>query len=116
MTGNVGRVSLNKGNNNLLNQRVGLIIPNNYVNSLYLFYVLSDNHFKKTMTNLSQGAAQSNISKKDIDSYKVPILPIDKQNKIVDLLNIYFDLLILECEKLNRLKKLKKGLMQNMFV
>ena len=116
MTGNVGRVSLNKGNNNLLNQRVGLIIPNNYVNPLYLFYVLSNDHFERTMINLSQGAAQANISKEDIDNYKVPILPIDRQNKIVDLLNIYFDLLFLECQKLNELKILKKGLTQNMFV
>ncbi len=116
MTGNVGRVSLNRGYNNLLNQRVGLIVPSDDIDPFYLFYVLSDTHFEKSMINLAQGAAQANISKEDIDNYPVPILSKEKQKKIAKILNIYFKFLFLEQEKLNKLKILKKGLMQNMFV
>lgn len=116
MTGNVGRVSLNRGYNNLLNQRVGLIVPSDDIDPFYLFYVLSDTHFEKSMINLAQGAAQANISKEDIDNYLVPILSKEKQKQIAKILNIYFKSLFLEQEKLNKLKILKKGLMQNMFV
>lgn len=116
MTGNVGRVSLNRGCNNLLNQRVGLIVPNADINSFYLFYALSNTHFEHSMINLAQGAAQANISKEDIDNYMVPVLPKDKQIQIANILNIYFNLLFLETEKLRKLETLKKGLMQSMFI
>lgn len=116
MTGNVGRVSLNRGCNNLLNQRVGLIVPNADINLFYLFYALSNTHFEHSMINLAQGAAQANISKEDIDNYMVPVLPKDKQIQIANILNIYFNLLFLETEKLRKLETLKKGLMQSMFI
>ena len=116
MTGNVGRVSLNKGENNLLNQRVGLIVPNNDINPLYLFYILSNAHFEKSMINLAQGAAQANISKENIDNYMIPILPKERQKQISNTLNIYFNYLFLEKEKSKKLETLKKGLMQNMFI
>ena len=53
LTGNVGRVSLNKGKNNLLNQRVGLFVPNDSISSEFLYQTLSFVQFENSMINLA---------------------------------------------------------------
>ena len=75
LTGNVGRVSLCCNNNNcLLNQRVGLFVPNDQRLHEYLFQVLSDERFLHSMIDAGQGAAQMNIGKGDIESFLIPFV------------------------------------------
>ena len=116
MTGNVGRVSFNKGKNNLLNQRVGVLELNESINRDYIFYMLSNKKFENKMIDCGQGAAQLNITKTDIENYKIPYPNKQKQLKITKILNCITQKIQLEENKLLKLKKLKKGLMQNMFV
>lgn len=86
MTGNVGRVSLNRGENNLLNQRVDVVIPKNNINKDYLYYLLSLPRFEEEMIIAGQGAAQSNISNNNIKEYAINICSIQEQNKIASFL------------------------------
>ena len=116
MTGNVGRVSFNKGKNNLLNQRVGVLELNEAINRDYIFYMLSNKNFENKMIDCGQGAAQLNITKADIENYKIPYPNKQKQLKITKILNCLTKKIQLEENKLNKLQELKKGLMQNMFV
>ena len=116
MTGNVGRVSFNKGKNNLLNQRVGVLELNESINRDYIFYMLSNKKFENKMIDCGQGAAQLNITKTDIENYKIPYPNKQKQLKITKILNCITQKIQLEENKLLKLKELKKGLMQNMFV
>lgn len=116
MTGNVGRVSYNKGKYNLLNQRVGVLEIKEKVNKDFIFYMLCNKKFEHTMIACGQGAAQLNISKSDIENFLIPYPNIQIQYKISKILNIIYKKIELEVKKLYQLQELKKGLMQSMFV
>lgn len=68
LTGNVGRVSLCKNGDYLLNQRVGLLQLAKNVNREYLYQILSSQRFENSMIACGQGAAQMNIGKVDVES------------------------------------------------
>ena len=61
LTGNVGRVSLCKDGDYLLNQRVGLLQLAKNVNQEFLYQILSSQRFENSMIACGQGAAQMNI-------------------------------------------------------
>ena len=69
LTGNVGRVSLCKDGDYLLNQRVGLLQLAKNVNQEFLYQILSSQRFENSMIACGQGAAQMNIGKGDVESY-----------------------------------------------
>ena len=116
LTGNVGRVSYNTGENNLLNQRVGLLELNDSEIKQYIFYIINNIKFENEMINCGQGAAQLNISKYDVENYSVPYPPKEQQIKISKILDCISKKIQLEKNKLDELSELKKGFMQNMFV
>ena len=68
LTGNVGRVSLCKDGDYLLNQRVGLLQLAKNVNQEFLYQILSSQRFENSMIACGQGAAQMNIGKGDVES------------------------------------------------
>ena len=72
LTGNVGRVSLCKDGDCLLNQRVGLLQLAKNVNQEFLYQILSSQRFENSMIACGQGAAQMNIGKGDVESYVLP--------------------------------------------
>jgi len=73
LTGNVGRISLVKGNNFLLNQRVAKLAIEDKALKDYVYQYLSHSSFEKDMQNAGQGAAQKNIKNEDILSYNIRI-------------------------------------------
>ena len=72
LTGNVGRVSLCKDGDYLLNQRVGLLQLAKNVNQEFLYQILSSQRFENSMIACGQSAAQMNIGKGDVESYVLP--------------------------------------------
>ena len=118
LTGNVGRVSLCCNNNNcLLNQRVGLFIPNDPKLHEYLFQVLSDERFLHSMIDAGQGAAQMNIGKGDIESFPIPF--VDNPfilNRIAVVLNSLDLRIIMAKRKLLLLRKQRIHLMNALFI
>ena len=117
LTGNVGRVSLNKGSNNLLNQRVGLFVPNDSILSEFLYQTLSFVQFENSMINLAQGAAQMNIGKSDVESYLVRYS--DNRgliNEISQILLNYDKKIEIENKYLQSLLSQKAFLLSNMFI
>ncbi len=117
LTGNVGRVSLNKGSNNLLNQRVGLFVPNDSILSEFLYQTLSFVQFENSMINLAQGAAQMNIGKSDVESYLVRYSD-DRGliNEISQILLNYDKKIEIENKYLQSLLSQKAFLLSNMFI
>ena len=117
LTGNVGRVSLNKGAFNLLNQRVGLFEL--YDNSLqeYIYQVLSTPQFENAMKNKGQGAAQMNIGKTDIEEFNIPYAENNEIlmhiAKVLSLLD--YRIQNAECT-LQQLYSQKQYLLQQMFI
>lgn len=117
LTGNVGRVSLNKGSNNLLNQRVGLFVPNDSISSEFLYQTLSFVQFENSMINLAQGAAQMNIGKSDVESYLVRYSDNqDLINEISQILLDYDKKIEIENKYLQSLLSQKVFLLSNMFI
>jgi type I restriction enzyme S subunit len=116
LTGNVGRVSLNHGKNNLLNQRVGLFdIQDKSIDKLYIFELMHSKKFENAMILQGQGAAQLNISKGDIESYEIKIPKISVQKEISHLL-FDIDKKISSQEMLTqKLKDTKSALLIKMF-
>jgi type I restriction enzyme S subunit len=118
LTGNVGRVSLCCNNYScLLNQRVGLFIPNDPKLHEYLFQVLSDERFLHSMIDAGQGAAQMNIGKGDIESFPIPFVDNPFMlNRIAVVLNSLDLRIIMAKRKLLLLKKQKIHLMNALFI
>ena len=117
LTGNVGRVSLNKGNNNLLNQRVGLFVPNNSISAEFIYQSLSFVQFENSMINLAQGAAQMNIGKGDIESYQIRYSDNHQLINSISRILLDYDIKIeIENKYLQSLLSQKAYLLSNMFI
>ena len=116
MTGNIGRVSYNKGVLNLLNQRVGLLRVHDGVCKSYVYEILSSSKFKSQMEYLAEGAAQLNISKAMVESFVLSLPSLPEQQKIADLFLSIDQMIELSRQEVEYWKKKKKGLLQQMFV
>ena len=115
LTGNVGRVSMVNSDNCLLNQRVGLIQINNMELRNYIYVVLSSHIFEREMINKSQGAAQLNIGKSDVENYKIP-KPTKTNLKISELIDKYLTKLSIEKRILELFQDEKSYLLSNLFI
>ena len=60
--------------------------PKSYetLNKEYISYALRVPDIKRRLTGISRGVRQANISNKDIENLKIPIPPIDLQNKFAE--------------------------------
>lgn len=116
LTGNVGRVSLNRGKDNLLNQRVGVLkCKNSKIVEKYLYYSLANSRFQKSMEDIGQGAAQKNISKENVEAFLIFLPNVQEQQRIADFFTAIDTQISLAKEKLETLQEIKKGLLQQMF-
>ena len=117
LTGNVGRVSLCKNGNYLLNQRVGLLQLAKNVNQEFLYQILSSQRFENSMIACSQGAAQMNIGKGDVESY---VLPYSSNGNnilwVAKILHSYDECIINELRRLTLLTMQKQYLLTQMFI
>lgn len=118
LTGNVGRVSKMSSVKGVLNQRVAKIIPKtDCAISEYIFHVLRNPIFEKSMIDAGQGAAQKNISNDDILSYKFQMPSCKKeQEKIAIFLDNIDCLIDLHENKLIAYEKTKTALLQALFI
>jgi len=73
-----------------LNQRVGMFIPKQNINNDYLYHVLSNSIGK--LFNMTSGSAVKNLSSKDINSFRIPVPPIEVQEEIVRILDKFGEL------------------------
>ncbi|WP_282800915.1 restriction endonuclease subunit S [Lactococcus lactis] len=117
LTGNVGRVSRMTSVAGVLNQRVAKISQNDEVDDEFIFQILSNHHFELSMRNLSQGAAQANISNVDVLSYSYSIPQnIKEQEKIGSFFKQLDVAIALHHSKLDDMKSIKKALLQKIFI
>ncbi|EKW99030.1 restriction endonuclease subunit S [Ligilactobacillus saerimneri] len=111
----LGRVALIPDNNKfILNQRVALIRPNNTANPEFLFFYI--NKHQKYFKSQGAGMSQLNISKASVENFSNFVPKMDEQRKIALFLIKLDSLIALHQRKLDHLKLLKKGLLQQMFV
>ncbi|WP_115702563.1 restriction endonuclease subunit S [Legionella sainthelensi] len=84
-TGKIG-IAQKKDNGAYLNQRVAIIRGKNQINSRFLKYVFSGNRLN-TLLLSAGGAAQANLSPKDLAMMQIPIPPLEDQNHIAMILD-----------------------------
>ncbi len=86
MTGaTVGKVAVSKFDNLLLNQRVGLVRPNEQrLSKYFLKSVLFSNEFYEYCQVTAGGGAQGNISPNQIKEFEIPLPPLAIQKQIVE--------------------------------
>ena len=117
LTGNVGRVSRMTEAKAVLNQRVGkVIIISKKIDNEFLFQTMNCSKFEKQMILRGQGAAQLNITNKDVIDYRLTLpTTIDEQVSIGHILHLLDNLIAATQHKVDLLKKLKQGYLQKMF-
>ena len=117
LTGNVGRVSLCKAGNYLLNQRVGLLQFTNNANREFIYQVLSSRRFENSMIACGQGAAQMNIGKGDVENYVLPYSTnANNIHLVANILRSYDEQIINEQRRLSLLTMQKQYLLAQMFI
>ncbi len=117
LTGNVGRVSLCKAGNYLLNQRVGLLQLTNDANREFIYQVLSSRRFENSMIACGQGAAQMNIGKGDVENFVLPYSTnANNIHLVAEILQSYDAKIINEQRRLSLLTMQKQYLLAQMFI
>ena len=114
MDGTVGRTAKVAGNGLILAQRVGRVKP--VGNTEFMYQALSTGDFSKAMTELSHGGTIKHISLNEISlfEFKSPVRERE-QNTVGKFLYLFDSLLSLHQRKLEKLKILKKAMLEKMF-
>lgn len=95
LTGNIGRAGMILSDHlpSVLNQRVARIIPKNklHISNRFLFYYLSSDGFRKSLSKDGHGAAQQNVSTKNVANIAFNSPPLPEQERIVGVLDEAFE-------------------------
>ena len=92
-----------------------VIRPKN-INGRFMFHILnSDIEYRQRIVH-DEGAAQPNLSAKNVAGFLIPVPHIDEQKKISGYFDNIDHLITLHQRKCEKLKELKKFMLQNMFV
>ena len=95
-----------------LNQRIAGITPNENVCPYYLYILMNRN---KYFLRFDDGAKQTNLSVTDVMNFAGYYPSTEEQYKIGDFFRYIDNLITLHQRKLEKLKELKKGLVQKLF-
>jgi len=101
-----------------LNQRVGKVYSadNSSIDQEYLYQVLSRQGFADEILSLADGSAQGNVSGSLIETYKVPIPPLQIQKAIAHILGTLDDKIELNRKTNETLEAMAKALFKSWFV
>ena len=119
LTGNVGRVAkLSKEFlPAALNQRVACLRIKDGVklDKAFLFNLLNSDYFEQQCIAASKGVAQKNMSTEWLKEYEIPMLTIEQQTAIANILNNVSEQILLRKQQLAKLDELVKSQFIEMF-
>ena len=84
------------------------------LNPFFAAYLFRTEHFRNYMSVLAQGSTRFNISKKEVMKLKIDLPTIKEQTSIAEVLTAADREIGLAKEKLERLRRQKRGLMQQL--
>ena len=115
-TGKIGVVPALLGEDIYLNQRVGnFIVDESHLDKSYLRFFLISDVCQTQINILAEGAAQPNVSGKDLESIKIPFPPLEIQKQIAAVLE-KADLLRKDCKQMEQeLNNLAQSVFIDMF-
>lgn len=111
--GKVGRISSNE--RFLINQRVAKLEPET-IGKDFFWGVVSGRHYQELFFNLADGAAQPNMSGKQIEGVRIPVPPPQAQEKISLLIGSYDDLIENNTRRIEILEEMARRLYEEWFV
>ena len=116
-TGKVSVLCDEKGQKYYQNQRVGYFIPTDICDYKFVKTIMRSRLFADQLSAVLVAGAQPNVSSKEIDGFKF-LIPQSKneQKKIGEYFSTLDNLITLHQRKCEKLKELKKFMLQNMFV
>lgn len=99
----------------LLNQRIGIIRTgkSDTLDSKYFYFYLGE--LKSEILRKAQGAAQPNISTKEIGQFKIPLPPLPEQQKIAAILDAADNLRQKDQQLIEKYTALSQSLFLHMF-
>lgn len=83
-------------------------------NPLYLSFYFRSSFGRNLIYSLSQGATRYNLSKTNFLNLIIPILPLEEQEEIADILTDMDNEIELLQSKLHKYQEVKQGMMQNL--
>ena len=108
-------VWLNNSENIYLNSFCFGYRPERKLDSYYLAYMLRSPEVRKKFVILAQGISRYNISKKRVMDIDVYIAGTEEQQKIGSFLKTIEELIAIQQKKIEKLEKIKAGLLKKMF-
>lgn len=102
-----------------VNQHVAIIRPNeSVINPYYLNYYLASPFMQATMLNLAvgKGASRNAMTKGMIEKFLIPCPTISIQNKIVDVLKVYDNLIENNNKRIHILEQMAENIYKEWFV
>ena len=100
----------------LLGGDLNVVMPNEDINSAFLAISISNGNSQRELAKKAQGKSVVHIHNKEIRNLIVPFPIKAEQNRIVDYFSTLDHLITLHQRKCEKLKELKKFMLQNMFV
>lgn len=104
---------VDKSNKYTLNQRIAGITPHDNINPKYLAITMNRN---KYFLQFDDGVKQTNLSLEDMKKYESFYPEKKEQDKLGNTFETIDNLITLHQKKLNKLKNIKKSLLDKMFV
>jgi len=111
VAGSVGFVNL--GINACITRSIFALRPNKEILQKLLFYILKSK--SKMLSEIGQGSAQRIITRKQIESFKIPLPPLPEQRKIVYVLDSIQDAIRAQEKIIEKTKELNKSMMADLF-
>ena len=90
--------------------------PSEIIDPFYLAYMLRSENVRKNITFLAQGISRYNISKNKMMEISIPIPSLAEQQQIGTYFRNLDTLITLHQRKLEKLKNIKKSMLQKMFL
>ena len=100
----------------LLGGDLNILRPNKSITSLFMALSLSNGTAQKELSKRAQGKSVVHVHNSDIQDVTISYPTIDEQTQIGAFFRSLDSLITLHQRKLDHLKQMKKGLLQQMFV
>ena len=115
LTGNVGRVAIIRQEHlpAVLNQRVARIAPAASIEKDFLFHLMRSEQVQRKVYDSAKGAAQLNVSTKDLALIEVPLPALAEQKVIADKLDTLLGQVENTKARLERIPKILKRFRQS---
>ncbi|MFW7409293.1 restriction endonuclease subunit S [Vagococcus fluvialis] len=99
----------------VINQRTEIVSPLKDFDSSFA-YVILNNSFREKVRKIVQGGTQIYVNYSAVENLSLEIPSLEEQQKIGAFFKSLDDTIALQNNKLNKLKEMKKALLQKMFV